>query len=269
MASVTFSGRLTSWKEEVLSDLRKRWWWVLIASPALAFLWLLIQGRVVGAANKYIDAHISIANITGYASYPVRFLVTAFVFASILIMGLICHAYIETRKPALSGVSGDADILMGRLALGDLLGLQALNQGIFIHLMISTRDIRRTFREFRLEITVDGSQYSARSEREVGNYFHRFDRPYQNHYGMDGVEGAEEAMDDLLAKLRTALEPHTHAEGWVRFEFPNMPIEHDKPEDYKVTLTAIHGSGEKFPIDAERIRKVARNTREYAHVRRQ
>jgi len=97
MSPVTFTERMVSWKEEIVRELRKRWWWVLIASPILAFIGLLIEDRITGATNRYLDEHLSMYAITGHASYPARFVVACSLVAGSLLVWLIFHAYLETR----------------------------------------------------------------------------------------------------------------------------------------------------------------------------
>src|SRR6266851_10519767 len=114
MANAEFWQRLLRWKDALLADLRKRWWWLPLCFIA-AFIWELVEHRMYGGLNRYIDAHLA-ASLRPFASFVLvgglwkSFLVgTALAFA--VFVGLVIHAYVVTVSDGLRAISGAADLL--------------------------------------------------------------------------------------------------------------------------------------------------------------
>jgi len=96
----SFSDRLERWKSRFVSDFRKRWWWVIVG-PLVGFIWALIMDRVIGATNRYLDAHALlwikpvVASIWG--SPLIHPVVVGFILFLLAVFGLVIHAYVESR----------------------------------------------------------------------------------------------------------------------------------------------------------------------------
>jgi hypothetical protein len=116
----------------------------------------------------------------------------------------------------------------------------------------------RTVKKFIMEVRAirngiprDPTLHVADSERAIGNFLYRYKQQATNQLGFAVINDIYEEMPDLAARLRTPLEPETHAEGWARFELENVrgPIER-----YHITIYAIDANDGKHKIDTASIR---------------
>jgi hypothetical protein len=255
MASVTFRERLDNWKEGVLGDLRKRWWWVLIASPILAFVTLLVEDRVVGAANKYIDAHISVASISGYAPYPVRFVVLGLCFAAALLLVLVCHAYIETRggsRPAIdaevyravvAGKGVTADMTREIYKLIGELDKFAIDVDVLVEMYaVNATNTKQFIRDIEGTVEVDGKTLPLIRQNDFDAC--KFgDTPYEfclnksqsdNRFDRSGLESLLPFFQSSNSIALEAREPH---EGWIHFIVKEVdPQKLNDNRSYKFTI---------------------------------
>jgi len=93
--------RLRNWAEQVGRDIRKRWWWPFLGIP-VTFIWELGKDRVLTATNHFIDAHANLDWLKPLALLLqnhgfVPAVLLAFTFAFLVLLGLVVHAYFETR----------------------------------------------------------------------------------------------------------------------------------------------------------------------------
>jgi hypothetical protein len=98
-----FKSRMHDWKVRLEEDVKKRWWWPLVGYP-LIFLGELMKDRVIGGTNRFIDAHASLAWFRPVILVWQRgTIATVFYlgsgFAILVVLGLVIHAYAETRPP--------------------------------------------------------------------------------------------------------------------------------------------------------------------------
>jgi len=69
--------------------------------PLVGFIWALIMDRVIGATNRYLDAHALlwikpvVASIWG--SPLIHPVVVGFILFLLAVFGLVIHAYVESR----------------------------------------------------------------------------------------------------------------------------------------------------------------------------
>jgi hypothetical protein len=106
--NLNWPDRLINFWEEIKRDLRKRWYWVFIAIPTTV-VYVLLQDRIVGAANRYIDAHVLAAvnipsGIWGLAVGAVLSIV-------LLTFVLLIHAYIASFRTNSQVTKSDAPSL--------------------------------------------------------------------------------------------------------------------------------------------------------------
>lgn len=97
-----FETRLERWKKRLEFDFKKKGWWILLCGPVVGFLWSLVMDRVIGATNRFIDAHVGLVSIkpvilSMWVSPWVRPITVGFLLFLLGIFVLVVHAYIETR----------------------------------------------------------------------------------------------------------------------------------------------------------------------------
>src|SRR5258708_8936238 len=116
MATVKpFEGRMERWQKRLAFDFKKSWWWILLVGPMLAFLWSLVMGRVVGGANRFIDAHVNLSSLKPLVLslwgsqwvHPVTVGVGTFLLA---VLGLVIHAYLETRRSSVTSATTSREV---------------------------------------------------------------------------------------------------------------------------------------------------------------
>ncbi len=98
-----FKDKIERWREQIIGDFRKKWWWVLIVAPLIFVVLGLLYDRAFGAANKYIDEH-TLPTIKPWLSAiwkaprPSSLAVWAFVGFLAALLVLCVHAYFESRQ---------------------------------------------------------------------------------------------------------------------------------------------------------------------------
>jgi hypothetical protein len=108
VSNISWADRLINFWEEIKRDLRKRWYWVFIAVP-ITVVYVLLQDRIVGAANRYIDAHVlAVINIpSGIWGLAVG----AVLSIVLLTFVLLIHAYIASVRTNSKVTKNDAPSL--------------------------------------------------------------------------------------------------------------------------------------------------------------
>jgi hypothetical protein len=279
---VGFNERLTRWRDRVLGDAKKHWWWIPLALLG-SFIWLLLQDRVVSTTNKYLDSHIKLAALKPWANllfssrwwlHPVSL---ALLGVLLTVAVLIVRAYFETRPGRqLGAIVGNADLMLQELDIGDLEIIDdgasyQINLAAFVRMEVASLDMPRSVKRFELEmIAPDGTTYNASSEYEVGDYDYHYEVSKRNPWGLATVETVREPMEDLSAKLRTPIQPNTHVpRAWVRFEI-NGVKQGDKPENCNIRIFAIDPNEDRYEIATHEMRvKAIDSNHEYAIARGQ
>jgi hypothetical protein len=262
---------------------------------ALGLISDLLKDRYIGAINKWLDSHAS-GPIYNAASWVAnRPFILTLLGLTIFALILVVHAVVVSRNPkhpnasealenptellntskASAPLSGSADLLVTRLELHDIYldktGEMAVNQGIFVRLLIASSVRPRTVKKFEIEVRtmINGiaqsdKVYRADSEREIGEYRHRYSKSTIGSLGYVVEQTVEDPMPDLLKMLRTPLLPDTHVEGWVRFEVKEMKHELD---GCHITIYAVDATDNRYEIEAADMRVVKVDSHEYAVAR--
>jgi hypothetical protein len=195
----------------------------------------------------------------------------------ILLVGVLEGSYRAARPSELDdtrAIVGGADLLIQRLDLGDLRIIEqgsayAINLGVFIRVSVVVTDKPRTVSGFLAELHSNGAMYSAEAEREIGDYYHRYNRDISDGYGNIIVQDMHEEMNNLLALVRTTpIAPATQAEGWLHFEFQKVRGGHEPQHGGTFRLYAFDALKHRYELDTTnmQVREVA--SHEYAELKR-
>lgn len=106
----TLYRRFAQWKARIVSDLRKRWWGILVLA-IVGFVGAMVASRLIDSANRFVDAHASFSGLKpllaflGNLSPAWSFwysVAGAALFCIIGLFILVVHAYFESRSRGLS-----------------------------------------------------------------------------------------------------------------------------------------------------------------------
>jgi hypothetical protein len=155
--------RLRSWAEQIAHDLRKRWWWPFIGVP-LAFIWELVKDRVLTATNNFIDSHANLDWLKPLALLLqnrgfVPALLLTLTFALLIILGLIVHAYFETRPKR--GITGEIQQAYAEPNFGTIRDLPDFDCAVVIKAHVVNASNAVTIKNYRCSVKSGGKEHSS------------------------------------------------------------------------------------------------------------